>query len=123
MLTFYTAFNGYMKLEVISETGMQRPVRLQLVEATWLSYNTFVPRVAWGLYDVLPGSSRRHLKLLQWACVQDCPWNDNACYEAARKGHLGVLKGLRDQGCPWDEWTCAGACLLLVEATSKCYNG
>ncbi len=50
-----------------------------------------------------------HLKVLQWARSQGCPWNKQICSKAARGGHLEVLQWARSQGCPWDGWTCAGA--------------
>jgi hypothetical protein len=44
--------------------------------------------------------------VLQWARSQDppCPWESDACNNAATKGHLHVLQWLRNQNppCPWD---------------------
>ncbi len=48
-----------------------------------------------------------HLKVLQWARSQGCPWNVWTCNNAAAGGHL--LKWARSQGCPWDERICANA--------------
>ena len=44
-----------------------------------------------------------HLKVLQWARAQGCPWDWTTCYKAAREGHLEVLQWAREQGCPWEE--------------------
>ena len=50
-----------------------------------------------------------HLRVLQWAHQNGCPWDEETCSEAARFGHLGVLQWARENGCPWDVWTCAFA--------------
>jgi hypothetical protein len=47
--------------------------------------------------------------VLQWARSQQppCPWDEEACSEAARGGHLEVLQWARSQEppCPWDTRT------------------
>ena len=44
-----------------------------------------------------------HLKVLQWARAQRCPWGAETCAAAAKNGHLDVLKWARAHGCPWDK--------------------
>ncbi len=65
-----------------------------------------------------------HLKVLQWARSQGCPWDGQTCAMAARGGHLEVLQWLRTQGCPWNEWTgknaaCRGHLKMLKWARSQ----
>src|SRR6202000_2064719 len=43
---------------------------------------------------------------LQWAKVNECPWNSWTCAEVAKGGYLEVLQWLRANDCPWDETTC-----------------
>ncbi len=50
-----------------------------------------------------------HLKVIQWARSQGCPWNSLTCDYAAEGGHMEVLQWVRSQGCPWDAKTCANA--------------
>ncbi len=50
-----------------------------------------------------------HLEMLKWARSQGCPWNEETSANAARGGHWEVLKWARNQGCPWDAKTCAYA--------------
>ncbi len=50
-----------------------------------------------------------HLKVLQWARSQGCPWDENVCTYAARGGHLEVIQWARSQGCYWNENTCSEA--------------
>ena len=47
-----------------------------------------------------------HLKLLQWAHANGCPWDESTCMWAARTGRLKVLQWARANGCPWDESIC-----------------
>jgi hypothetical protein len=47
-----------------------------------------------------------HLEILQWARLQNCPWDKYTCSWAAKHGHLEVLKWARLQNCPWDEYVC-----------------
>jgi hypothetical protein len=46
-----------------------------------------------------------HLEMLQWARENGCPWNWQTCWKAAEGGHLEVLKWASEKGCPWTEWT------------------
>merc|ERR1711904_264377 len=39
-----------------------------------------------------------HLKVLQWARANGCPWDKWTCSKAALKGHLEVLKWARAKG-------------------------
>lgn len=41
-----------------------------------------------------------HFKVLQWARVNGCLWDEFTCACAAKNGHLEVLKWARDNGCP-----------------------
>ena len=43
--------------------------------------------------------------MLQWARANGCPWDEDTCASAAKRGHLEVLKWARENGCPWDENT------------------
>ena len=43
--------------------------------------------------------------MLKWARANDCPWDEETCWEAAEGDHLEVLKWARENGCPWDEET------------------
>jgi hypothetical protein len=46
-----------------------------------------------------------HLGVLQWRSQEPpCPWDEQACTNAAVGGHLGMLQWLRAQEppCPWD---------------------
>jgi hypothetical protein len=51
--------------------------------------------------------------VLQWLRAQEppCPWDEQACTNAAVYGDLGMLQWLRaqDPPCPWDEWVVAYA--------------
>jgi hypothetical protein len=40
--------------------------------------------------------------VIQWARADGCPWDANACAEAAKGGHLDLLQWLRRNGCPWN---------------------
>ncbi len=46
-----------------------------------------------------------HLKVLQWARSQGCPWSEHTCTSAARGNRLKVLQWAKGQGCPWDKNT------------------
>jgi hypothetical protein len=35
-----------------------------------------------------------------------CPWNEETCSRAAKKGHLECLKYAHENGCPWSTDTC-----------------
>jgi len=65
-----------------------------------------------------------HLHVLQWLRAQEppYPWNEDACYAAARDGHMGVLRWLREQDppCPWDEEECTKAATKWA-ASQKSY--
>jgi hypothetical protein len=50
-----------------------------------------------------------NLIMIQWLHRNGCPWDEGACYWAARNGHLEVLKYLHDNGCPWDARACERA--------------
>ena len=39
-----------------------------------------------------------HLQVLQWARANGCPWNAETCYRAAKGGHLEVLHWARTAG-------------------------
>jgi uncharacterized protein YabN with tetrapyrrole methylase and pyrophosphatase domain len=43
-----------------------------------------------------------HLEVLLWARANGCPWDEEACMEAATGGRLHVLQWARANGCPWD---------------------
>jgi hypothetical protein len=43
-----------------------------------------------------------HLKTLQWARANGCPWDEWTCAHAAIGGHLEMLQWARATGCPWD---------------------
>jgi len=47
--------------------------------------------------------------ILQWACDNDCPIDEYACYRAAQRGNLHMLMWLRERNCPWDDRTRVGA--------------
>ncbi len=47
-----------------------------------------------------------HLKVLQWAQSQGCPWDKWTCACAAEGGHLKVLQWAQSQGCPWNKDWC-----------------
>ena len=47
--------------------------------------------------------------MLQWLRAKGCPWDAEACMNAANGGHLEVLRWSRANGAPWDEMTCTGA--------------
>ena len=46
------------------------------------------------------------LEVLQWACADDCYWDEKTCSYATEGGHLELLQWARANGCPWDVWTC-----------------
>jgi hypothetical protein len=50
-----------------------------------------------------------HLKCLQFAHENGCPWNEETFSYAAKNGHLDCLEFLYEKNCPWDEETCARA--------------
>ena len=59
-----------------------------------------------------------------------CPWDQDACFNAASNGHLEVLKYLHQNGCPWNEEDCLEVAksnrhLKVVEwyTTTVCLNG
>ena len=49
------------------------------------------------------------VKLLAWAKVNGCRWDEHTCAAVAKGGRLEVLRWAREQDCPWDERTCAAA--------------
>ena len=53
--------------------------------------------------DVRGSCKKEHLKVLQWARAQRCPWGAETYAAAAKNGHLDVLKWARANGCPWDK--------------------
>ena len=53
--------------------------------------------------------SNGHLKLLQWARANQCPWNEDTCSNAAGGDHLQLLQWARENQCPWNEDTCSNA--------------
>jgi hypothetical protein len=40
------------------------------------------------------------LAVLQWACENNCPWDERTCACSAQEGHLAVLQWARENGCP-----------------------
>ena len=40
--------------------------------------------------------------MLQWAHENGCPWDENTCVSAAKKGNLDILKWARLAGAPWN---------------------
>lgn len=40
--------------------------------------------------------------MLQWARGNGCPWDQNACSNAAREGRLDTLRWVGAGGCSWD---------------------
>jgi len=71
----------------------------------------------WGLgrwWTCIYAAKGGHLKVLQWARSQGCPWNVYTCRFAAEGGHLEVLQWARSDPtdpCPWDELVCINAAL------------
>ena len=58
-------------------------------------------------------------QVLEWLRRKGCPWNEQACAEAALGGHLEVLKWLHKKGCPFDdgvrEYAARGGHLEVLE--------
>ena len=50
-----------------------------------------------------------HLEVLKYLHQNGCPWNEDACLEAAECGHFEILKYLLQNGCPWNEEACLEA--------------
>jgi len=46
---------------------------------------------------------------LKYLHENGCPWNKEACSNAASGGQLECLKYLHENGCPWDYRTCDNA--------------
>jgi hypothetical protein len=38
--------------------------------------------------------------VLKWARENDCPWDENTCFEAAKGGHPEIIRWLRENGAP-----------------------
>lgn len=47
--------------------------------------------------------------ILEWLHNNGCPWDSEACAEAAYKGDIDMLRWLHTHGCPWDSEACAKA--------------
>ena len=63
----------------------------------------------WGNLTCAGAAGGGQLELLQWARANGCEWNGTTCYIAAHGGHLGVLQWARENGCEWGPSACMGA--------------
>lgn len=62
-------------------------------------YNSLPERTRWLNNVCNVAAMDGHLKLIQWARQNGCPW-DITCRNAALNGHLEVLQWARQNGCP-----------------------
>jgi hypothetical protein len=42
-----------------------------------------------------------HTGMCKYLRSKQYPWDEDACYDAARFGHVDTLRWLQDNGCPW----------------------
>lgn len=52
-----------------------------------------------------------HPNMLVYLVEKQCPWNGNACRDAAASGDLRSLAFLHERGCPWDASVCSTAAM------------
>jgi hypothetical protein len=43
-----------------------------------------------------------HFEALRWLRQAHCPWNERTTLAVARNGSVSMMKWLREQGCPWN---------------------
>jgi hypothetical protein len=85
------------------------PMQHGMVTST--SYNGHSRMAVLGTAKHVVKQQRMHIKILQWAHANGCPWDINTCAMAAKSGHLHVLQWAQANSCPWDSCTCAEAAL------------
>ncbi len=116
-LNFQAAINGHLdlfkwlfpqrsnlKADLLSQTALHG--RLEVLQ--WLKDNSSLlpPGCSWDSTLICASAAAAkngHLKILQWARANDCPWDEQTCSEAASAGHFEVLKWAVENGCPWDQ--------------------
>ena len=102
----------------------------------------FVPSTRTGVRGTTLRASTRRQKdtsttSSEYAHNNECPWDEDTCFEAAAQGHLDVLKWAREHGCPWYKDVCTNKaetaghldvldwiCLigLMVKSLAKLYS-